>query len=136
MGVIINGGMNIGSGGILINTPTSLIPFNFIFNQTQNDPEITIQSIGIFTSTPAFTPTSAAFLFNSTGISYSPTTFNFTVSRPGFIATGQYFELYKNNIFLQSISVSYGFVEIQTVTFNPITVSTNDSILIYGYYES
>jgi hypothetical protein len=135
MGVIINGGINVGSGGILINTPSLLIPFNFTFNQTFGDTAITIQSIGIFTSTPAFTSTVSPFTFNSTGISYNPVTFNFVVSRPGFIATGQYFELYKNDILLQQIFVSYSFVEIQTVTFNPITVSTNDSILILGYYD-
>ena len=136
MGVIINGGMNIGSGGILINTSSPLISFNFTFNQTFGDTTITIQSIGGFTSTPAFTPTVSPFTFNSTGTSYNPVTFNFTVSRPGFVATGQYFELYQNSIFLQQIFVSYGFVETQTVTFDPITVSTNDSILILGYYES
>jgi hypothetical protein len=135
MGVIIDGGVNIGSGGILINTSSPLISFNFTFNQTFGDTAITIQSIGGFTSTPTFTPTVSPFIFNSTGTSYNPVTFDFTVSRPGFIATGQTFELYQNNILLQTKFVSYGFVEIQTVTYDPITVSINDSILILGYYD-
>jgi hypothetical protein len=135
MGVNINGGMNIGSGGILISAPSPLISFNFTFNQTFGDTQVTVQSIGIFTSTPAFTSTVSPFLFNSTGTSANPVTFNFIVSRPGFIATGQTFDLYKNDILLQSIPVPYGFVEIQTVTYNPITVSANDSILILGYYD-
>jgi hypothetical protein len=136
MGVIINGNMNIGSSGISI-SPLYVEPvsFNFTFNQEFGDTAITIQSIGGFTSTPAFTSTASPFVFNSTGTSPSPVTFNFTVSRPGPISVSQTFELRQNSIFLQSINVSYGVFNPQTITFNPIIVSTNDSIVILGYRE-
>jgi len=135
MGVNINGGINIGSGGILISAP--YIPpssFNFTLNQVFSDTAVIIQSIGGFTSTPAFTSTASPFVFNSTGISFSPVTFTLTAYRPGGIATGQAFDLYKNGIFEQILFAYYGVLEPVTLTYNPITVSTNDSILIYGYY--
>jgi hypothetical protein len=136
MGVNINGGLNIGSGGILINTPPPLISFNFTFNQEFGDTAIIIQSIGGFTSTPAFTSTASPFVFNSTGTSPSPVTFNFTVSRPGPVSIQQDFDLFQNGIFLQSRIVAFGIFDPQTITYNPITVSTNDLIVILGSYNS
>jgi hypothetical protein len=137
MGIIIDGNINVGSSGISISPPYVEPPvsFNFTFNQEFGDTAIIIQSIGGFTSTPAFTSTASPFIFNSTGTSPNPVTFNFTVSRPGFVSVQQTFELRQNSAVLQSINVAYGVFNPQTITFNPIIVSTNDSIVILGYRE-
>lgn len=135
MGVNINGGLNIGSGRTLISAPSiPPVNFNFTFDQAFTDPQITIQSIGGFTSNPPFTAKSGSFIFNSQGTSNNPITFNVTASRPGLIAVGQNFDLYKNGILLESLFVGFGFAVTQSFAYNPTTVSTNDSMSIYGYY--
>jgi hypothetical protein len=110
----------------------SIIPFNFTFDQQYNEPSVTIQSIGGFTSTPAFTPTSAAFTFNSTGTSFSPVTFNFEARCN--IALGENCDLYKNGILQQESFFGFGGGATQSLAFNPIPVATNDTIQIIAYY--
>ena len=132
MGVIINGGINVGSGGILINTPALLIPFNFTFDQQYNETRVTIQSIGIFTSNPPFTSKTGSFIFNSTGTSLNPVTFNFTASCP--IALAENCDLYKNGILQQESFFGFFGESTSSLAFNPISVSANDTIQIVAYY--
>ena len=80
MGVIINGGVNIGNGRILISSPyvPSEITFNYIFRH--NGPGDAILSITGGTFNPVFTPRSLGedFTYIATGTTTNPVAFGFT----------------------------------------------------------
>jgi hypothetical protein len=123
------------NGSININTdPTFLLPplFNFEFNQQWASPNATVTDIGGFTSNPAFTPTSNAFIFNSFGTPLGLTTFSFTMNSNNFNTT-IIAELIKNSVSLQTIgeSITFGY----TFIFTPISVLENDTIEILTYVE-
>ena len=111
-------------------TPTSGT-FSFTFNQEYASANITINSIGGFTSTPSFTPTSNAFTFNSTGSPTGTITFSFT-STSGGITSTLTAELIQNSVILETLSndVSGGY----TFVFTPIVVSQSDTIQIRTYF--
>jgi hypothetical protein len=134
MGIIIDGNINVGSSGISI-SPIYIPPpvsFNFTFDQQYTETRVTIQSIGRFTSNPPFTPRSGNFIFNSTGTSINPVTFNFTASCP--ISLGENCDLYKNGVLQQESFFGFYFESTASLAFNPISVSANDTIQIVAYY--
>ena len=105
--------------------------FNFTFNQQYASANVTVSSIGGFTSTPSFTPTSNAFTFNSTGSPTGTITFSFTMTS-GNITTTLSAELIQNGSILETFfeDISNG----HTFVFTPITVSQNDAIEIRTYF--
>ena len=105
--------------------------FNFTFNQQYASANVTVSSIGGFTSTPSFTPTSNAFTFNSIGTPIGTTTFSFTMTSGG-ITTTVAIELIQNGSTLQTFfeDVSSG----NPFVFTPITVAPNDLIEIRTYF--
>ena len=111
-------------------TPTSGT-FLFTFNQQYASSNLTIDSIGGFTSTPSFTPTTNAFTFNSTGSPLGTTTFSFTGTAGG-LSTTLTNELTQNDVVIQSFSVQNAFTFI--VDFTPIVVSQSDTIQIRTYF--
>ena len=113
-------------------TANFLVPFNFTFDQQANDTNITIQSIGGFTSNPPFTRKSGSFTFNSQGTGSNALIINITGSCP--IATGQNCDLYKNEILQQGLFLGFSVGPTQSIAFNSIPVSANDTIRITGYF--
>jgi hypothetical protein len=105
--------------------------FNFTFNQEYPNPNITITSIDGFTSDPAFTPTSNAFTFNSTGSPTGTIAFSFTATS-GNITTTVTTDLIQNGVLLETLSndVSGG----HTFDFTPIIVGIGDTIQIRTYF--
>ena len=108
-------------------TIPSTSTFNFTFNQEWVNPNVTVSSIGGFTSTPSFTPTSNAFTFNSTGTPTGTITFSFTMTS-GNISANIQAELIQNSVLLESKNetITNG----NTIVFTPILVSENDTIQI------
>jgi hypothetical protein len=103
--------------------------FNFIFNQQWASSDATVNSIGGFTSTPSFTPTSNAFTFNSIGSPTGTTTFSFTMTST--VASTIYTDLIKNGVTLETLL--FQIVDGYTFIFTPILVSQNDTIRIITY---
>jgi hypothetical protein len=110
-------------------TPTPSGTFSFTFNQQWAAVNATVSSIGGFTSTPSFTPTSNAFTFNSTGSPLGTTTFSFTMTAN--ITATITAELIQNSVILETINndVNGG----HTFVFTPIVVSQSDTIQILTY---
>jgi len=113
-------------------TANFIIPFNFTFDQQYNETRITIQSIGGFTSNPPFTSKTGSFIFNSQGTGSNILTFNFTASCP--IGTGENCDLYKNGVLQQGLDFNFNSNSTQSIAFNSIPVSANDTIQIIVYY--
>ena len=105
--------------------------FNFTFNQQYASAIVTVSSIGGFTSTPSFTPTSNTFTFNSIGTPIGSTTFSFTMTS-GNITLTVTADLIQNGSTLEILSeyITNG----HTFVFTPITVSQNDAIEIRTYF--
>ena len=133
MGVIINGGVNIGSGRTLISSPyvPSTSTFSFTFNQEYGSANVTINSIGGFTSTPSFTPTSNVFTFNSTGSPSGTITFSFIAT--DIVTNTVVTELIQNSVILETLlgNTAGGY----TFVFTPIVVSQSDTIQIRTYFS-
>jgi hypothetical protein len=105
--------------------------FNFTFKQQYASPNVTITSIGGFTSDPAFTPTSNVFEFNSIGTPVGTVTFTFTATSGG-ITTILAADITQNGFFLQTqeADIASGY----TFTFPPITAGVGDIIQIRTYF--
>ena len=106
--------------------------FNFTFDQQYSSPILTINSISGFTSTPAFTPTTDVFTFNSKGSPIGSTTFGFNASNNN-LSIYLISELYKNGI-LQASETFLIASPTQCTFVSPINVSGNDTILINLFY--
>ena len=104
--------------------------FDFTFRQEWNSLSGTVNSISGFISDPAFTPTSGPFVFYSLGntgtISFS---FSFSSTVPINNFAG---ELIKNSVSQEILIYSAGGPP-TTYTFNPISVTDNDLIVIKTY---
>jgi len=113
-------------------TPQPAGTFSFTFNQEYASAIVTVTSIGGFTSTPSFTPTSNAFTFNSTGSPLGTTTFSFEATS-GNIAITLTTDLIQNSVVVESLSdnIANG----HTFIFSPIVVSQNDTIQIRTYFS-
>ena len=112
-------------------SPPPASSFNFIFNQVWASSNATITSISGFTSTPAFTPTSNAFTFNSTGTPTGTITFSFRMISG--VAAGVAADLLQNGELLETLTFDPGGEFGYTPVFLPIVVATNDTILISTY---
>jgi hypothetical protein len=127
----INSRTTVGRYGSAPTPPPPSSTFNFTFNQQYASANVTVSSIGGFTSTPSFTATSNVFTFNSTGSPTGSTTFSFTMTS-GNITTTVTADLIQNGstleILFENIANGYTFV------FTPITVSQNDTIEIRTYF--
>jgi len=128
-----NQGTIIASTNITVDSAKQTIPpassFDFTFNQQYGSPNATVNSIGGFTSTPSFTPTSNAFTFNSTGSPIGTITFSFTMTAPTSINIGA--DLIQNGVPLETFTNNIGGG--YTFVFTPILVSQNDTIQISTY---
>jgi hypothetical protein len=132
MGVIINGGVNIGSGRTLISSPyiaPAALPvtFNYELKYLDQGPDGTISSISGATFTPPFTPQSGPFTYTATGVATSPVTFGVYIGAPYAGLGTNSANLYKNGIFQEFIPV---YPETVSIIYQPIQVSSNDNILI------
>jgi hypothetical protein len=132
MGVIINGGVNIGSGRTLINSPyiapaAPPVTFNYELKYLDQGPDGTISSISGATFTPPFTPQSGPFTYTATGVATSPVTFGVYIGAPYAGIGVNFANLYKNTILQESIVVQSLTV---SIVYQPIQVSSNDNILI------
>jgi hypothetical protein len=129
MGIIINGTLNIDTiNGFNIKKEKPFVPtFNFTFDQQWAFAGATVTSISGFTSTPAFTSTSNAFTFNSTGSPIGIITFSFTMTSNG-IATDIQSNMYVNEDIIGGVSnqIEFG----ATLTYPPISVSAGDTVYI------
>jgi len=132
MAIIINGTLNIdGVNKTNIKKENPFVStFNFIFNQEYASAIVTVTSIGGFTSTPSFTPTSNTFTFNSTGSPLGTTTFSYTATTPVTITLTS--ELIQNDVVIQTLSEQFGIQ--RTFTFSPIIVGVGDVIQIRTYF--
>lgn len=130
MGVIINGGVNIGSGRTLINSPyipvVSGITFNYELRYPGQGLDGAVSSISGATFTPSFSPQSGPVAYTATGVATNPITFGVYVSPYSGIGIN-FANLYKNNILQQQIIVD---VSTTDIVYQPIQVSSNDNILI------
>ena len=104
--------------------------FNFIFSQDWAASQATVTNIGGFTSTPAFTPTSNAFTFNSTGTPIGTITFSFTMIST--VAASIFTDLIQNGTTVQFLADSIDGPG-GTLVFTPIIVALNDTIQIRAY---
>jgi hypothetical protein len=108
-------------------TPSNTFYFNF--SQTWNEPSATVSSIGGFTSTPPFTPTSGSFGFSSIGSPIGSIRFSFFMSAPISATIGA--DLIINGItyysIVQNIDGGAGF------EYPPVTISVNDTVAIQTY---
>lgn len=134
MGVIINGGMNIGNGRTLISSPyiappSPPITFNYELNYHPGFADGTISSISGATFTPPFTPsTGGDFVYTATGVApSSPVTFGVYIGSHSVNIGQNRANLYKNTVLQQSILYD---VTDYSLIFNSIPVSSNDNILV------
>ena len=104
--------------------------FDFTFSQEWASVNGTVNSISGFVSDPAFTSTSGPFVFSSLG-SIGTITFGFSFSST-VVITSFGGELIKNSVSQQIIVNSISGSPV-IYTFDPISVSFNDSIVIKTY---